>query len=371
MDIQALRALFPIIQQAVYLNNAAEAPLDERSRLRLEKYLHLASQAPQDKPSAGRIRHTVRARLVELFGGTAAEYALVTSTGVGIGLAAAGYAWGKDDNVVVPVDEHWNNTYPWLALKRRGVDVRFVPIGTDNRITCEQVARFVDHNTRMVALAAVRFNSGYRADLKAISDIAHTHGALFLVDGIQAAGVVPLNVEADGIDILSCGGFKWLLGLPGTGFLYVRSSVQERITPVLPGMFAAEDDLRSLKYLPDARRYETGSLAYALFHAWTAGLELLQEVGIDNIHNRVLYLTDRLISGLRAKQMHIISPIASVTERSAIVVFSAGCEATNQALYQRLSESKIVVSLRGGLIRVSPAFYNTEAEIDALMQALS
>ena len=180
MDFAAYREVFPVTQHGVYLNNAAETPLNTRVRQRLEEYLQVASDAPQDKPS---IRYAVRAALSDLFGGVPEDYALVTSTGVGVGIAAAGYHWQPGDNVVLPADEHWNSTFPWLQLRQRGVDVRLVPPDANQRILPEAIAARVDNHTRIVATTAVRFNTGFRANLKALSEIAHSAGALFLVDG--------------------------------------------------------------------------------------------------------------------------------------------------------------------------------------------
>ncbi|MEO8360226.1 MAG: aminotransferase class V-fold PLP-dependent enzyme [Vicinamibacteria bacterium] len=367
MNIEALRALFPVTGKSVFLNNAAESPLNVRSRQRLEEYLTLASDAPQDKPS---VREGVRVALCGLFGGTPADYALVTSTGAGIGMMASGYDWKPGDNVVVPADEHWNNTFPWLALRERGVDVRLVPVGEDQRVTPQSVAALVDEKTRILATAAVRFNTGFRADLGLLSEIAHKHQALFLVDGIQAAGVTPLNVDEDGIDILACAGFKWLLGMHGTGFLYANAKARERIRPVMPGMFAAQDNTRELHYFPEARRFETGTLAYSLFHAWTAGLEIVKEIGVAAIHARVLGLTDRIIGGLRAQGLAVVSPVETVGERSAIISFTRGSAAANRALYDQLMSQGMIVALRDGRIRVSPNFFNTDDEIDEMLQAL-
>ncbi|MCX6552169.1 MAG: aminotransferase class V-fold PLP-dependent enzyme, partial [Acidobacteria bacterium] len=191
IDVTAVRRQFPVTEEMSFLNNAAECPLCLPVRARLDAYLDLAASATDRRPPA---RHPVRPLLARLLGGDPDEYALVTSTGVGIGLAAAGYAWAPGDNVVVPADEHWNNTYPWLALRDRGVDVRIVPVGDDQRIQPDRVAEQVDNRTRMVAIAAVRHTTGFRADLKTLSRIAHDRGALFVLDGVQAAGAVPLNV---------------------------------------------------------------------------------------------------------------------------------------------------------------------------------
>jgi selenocysteine lyase/cysteine desulfurase len=368
MDSSAIRRLFPVTRQMAYLNTAAQSALATPVRERLDTYLDRAAADPDHRPSA---RHPVRPLLAGLFGGSVEEYALVTSTGVGLGLAAAGYAWVPGDNVVLPADEHWNNTYPWLALRDRGVDVRLVPVGADERVEPEAIAAHVDDCTRLVALAAVRHLTGFRADLRAISRIAHERDALFVVDGVQAAGVVPLNVDEDGIDVLACAGFKWLLGLHGTGFLFVRRNVWPRIRPVLPGAFAAEDTLRELRWLPSAQRYETGSLSYSLFHAWTAGLELVTDLGVPAIHARSLALTDRLIEGLRARGVDVVTPAMHPDERSAIVAFTAGSPESNRALHARLAERSVSVAVRGGRCRVSPAFYNNEDDIDQLLDALT
>ncbi len=367
MDIVNLRKLFPVTESCVYLNNAAEAPLNERSRIRLNEYFSHMSLSPQDKPGG---RSRIRQKLSTLLGGAPDEYALVTSTGVGLSLVAAGVDWLPGDNVVLPLDEHWNNTYPWLNLARRGVEIRGVEPDANLRITPESLARHIDDRTRVVAVAAVRFNSGFRADLKSIGHLAHRHGAIFVVDGIQAAGAVPMNVIDDDIDVLACGGFKWLQGLPGTGFVYVNRRVQPMINPVMPGMFAGENDLRELKFWPDARRYETGSLAYPLFYAWEAGLELLVETGVPNIHKRLASLTDQLVAGITAKGLELLTPISSASERSGIVVFSAGTPDVNETLYAKFKQEGIIVTLRANALRVSPGLFNDSNDIDALLNVL-
>ncbi len=367
MDVAALRKLFPVTETLAYLNNAAESPVNLRFRRRLDEYLDLVSRAPHEKPS---VRDETRALLARLLGGKPSEYALVASTGVGVGITAAGIDWKPGDNVVVPADEHWNNTFPWFALRDKGVETRLVPADPDGRVEPAAFAKLVDGRTRVVAVAAVRHTTGFRADLEAIGAITHERGAIFAVDGIQAAGVMPLNVDAAGIDVLSAAGFKWLLGQPGIGFYYVRESVRDRIKPVLPGMFAAEDDLRELRLFPDSRRYETGTIAYPFFHAWAGGLELLLELGVDAIHARVLALAARAAEGIASAGLTLASPTERESERSAILSFTAGTQEENKAIIRRLQDDRILVSLRGGRVRVSPSFFNTEDEIDQFVAAL-
>ena len=367
MDIEKTRDLFPVTERYIFLNNAAESPLNLKVKAKIDEYLDLALYSPQDKPS---VREDVREKLSELLGGNPSEYALTTSTGLGISMVASGFKWKEGDNVVVPNNEHWNNSFPWRALKEKGVDVRFVHPDENNRVKPEDVEALTDRNTRIVSIAAVSFNSGFRADLKSISHIAHDKGALFVVDGIQGAGVVPINVEDDNIDILSSAGFKWLLGMPGTGFLYVNKNIQELITPTLPGMFAADLYSDDLEYYPDARRFETGSIAYSLFYGWNGGLDILKEIGIENIYKRILLLTDQIIYGLQSKNIEIKSPIDKISERSSIIIFNLGSEEANKILYKKLLENNIVVTLRDSLIRISPSFYNTKEEIDKFLSFL-
>lgn len=367
MDVKALRTLFPVTDHRIFLTNAGESPLNTRVRDQIASYFEMAQKAPLSKPNP---RWEVKKRLAQLLGGQAHAYALVTSTGVGVNLVTMGIDWQPGDNVVLPETEHWNNTFPWLQLRERGVEVRLVPVTADNRVCPQRMAEAMDERTRVVAVAAVRFNSGHRTDLKALSTSAHQVGALFFVDGIQAAGVMPLSVEEEGIDILSCAGFKWLLGVPGTGFLYVKPEVQHRLKPSMPGMFAAENDHYNLHYFNDARRYETGSIAYPLFYGWQAGLDLVLEIGVEAIYNRVISLTDVLIQGFKQKGIHILSPIANTADRSAILTFTLVSESANEALHKSLTDQGIDIALRGGILRVSPNFYNTEEEIQAFLEAL-
>ena len=367
MNLSLIRSLFPVTQSAVYLNNASQSPLNTLVHDRLQQFLQ-AELHPIGKKAFD--RHQLRSLLSKLLGGAPEEYALVTSTGVGIGLMAQGLQLKKGDNVIIPEREHWNNIFPWLQLEEKGVEIRLAKVNADNRLEPEAIEELIDKKTRVVSVAAVRFNSGFRPNLAAIGKIAHAHGALFMVDAAQAAGMIPIDVEKQQIDILAGCGFKWLLGMHGTGFLYVSNRVINQIDPVLPGMFAAENSYTALSYYTDARKFETGTLAYSLFNVWAVGLECLLEIGVDAIYERVLTLTDILISGLIAQGHTIITPIMNRTERTAIVHFNIGALKKTQALYKELIAANILVTLQGENIRVSPNFFNTEEEIEVFLNAV-
>ncbi len=372
MDVAKYRQQFPVVERMLFLNHASEAPVSRPVRARIDAYLDVAEGDPDAAPVQ---QEPVKDLLARLLGGTPEEYAIMPNTATGIGVVAGGLDWQPGDNVVVPEEEYPANTYPWLALQDRGVEVRTVPLGPDFRVEPARVAERVDGRTRVVAVSAVEYLSGFRTDLKALSRIAHTVGALFVVDGIQAAGAVPLHVEEDGIDVLAAGGYKWLLGPIGTGFAYFRRSVWDRIRPVLPGarssVKGAEDSGAEFQLLATAQRYETGCLPFSLLHGWTAGLEMLLDATIPAIHQHLMALTDRVIAGLRDRGYRVLSPVERVEERSGIVVFTAGSEEANRALAARLYQQGIVIAVRGGRCRVSPHFYNTAADIDRFLEALA
>lgn len=364
MKLEKIRELFPITKDIIYLNNASQSPLNTLAKERLNIYFEKETSFVGKK---GFDRNTVRVPLAKLLGGLPEEYALTTSTGVGIGIIAQGINFKKGDNIILPEREHWNNSFPWLQLEEKGVEIRFIKLKVDNSFDTEAIEKLIDNNTRVVAVAAVRYNSGFRPNLAAISKIAHKKNALFVVDAAQGAGMIPIDVEKDGIDIMAGCGFKWLLGLDGTGYLYVSKRVVKMINPVLPGMFSAERDDDELTFYKDSRKFETGTMAYSLFDAWSAGLQLLLDIGIENIYKKALENTDIIIEGLLEKGYTIISPINHRSERSAIVHFKTSTFETTNTLFEKLKNHKVLVTLQGENIRVSPNFFTSKEEINIFL----
>jgi cysteine desulfurase/selenocysteine lyase len=365
MDIEEIRSLFPITKEAVYLNSASQAPLNTLVQDKLQAYIASELNFVGKK---GFNRDSIRIPLSKLLGGSPEEYALTTSTGVGLGMIAQGIDFKKGDNIILPEKEHWNNAYPWINLESKGVEIRFAKLNKDASINPKAIQKLMDNNTRVVAVAAVRFNTGFRTNLAEIGEIAHSKNALFIVDAAQGAGMVPIDVVRDGIDIMAGCGFKWLLGMHGTGFLYVNKRFIKTIQPVLPGMYAANIAYDELSYHKDARKFETGTLAYPLFEAWSAGLELLLQVGVSGVYENALENTDLLINGLLKKDYHIATPIKTRAERTAILHFKSSSFEKTKVLFEKLTAHKVIVTLQGENIRVSPNFFNTKEEIEKFLR---
>jgi selenocysteine lyase/cysteine desulfurase len=367
MDITKIRSLFPITKEAINLNSASQAPLNTCVQNKLEAYLRSETTFEGKK---GFNRDDIRIPLANLLGGSPEEYALTTSTGIGLGMIAQGIDFKKGDNIIIPEKEHWNNSFPWLNLESKGVAIRFAKLNKNNSLDPEAIEKLIDNQTRVVAIAAVRFNSGFRPNLSKISKIAHSKNALFVVDAAQGAGMVPIDVVKNGIDIMAGCGFKWLLGMHGTGFLYVSNRVVKMIQPVLPGMYAAHMNYDKLSYYEDARKFETGTLAYSLFTAWSAGLELLLSIGIDTVYKKALENTALIINGLLKNNYNIVTPIKNDQERSAVVHFYASSFEKTNALFSKLKAHKVLVTLQGENIRVSPNFFTTKEEIEMFLSLL-
>lgn len=367
MDLNLIRSYFPVVESYVYFNNAAESPMNLPYRERLQAFYDLACEAPHTKPD---VRQDIRQALSGLMGGQANDYALVTSTGMGVGIVAGGMTFKPGDNILLPENEHRNNLFPWLALKEKGVEVRMIPVADNGYIDLKDIENLIDHKTRLVTIAAVRFNSGFRIDLKALSKLVHSYEALLFVDAIQAAGVVPIDVDDMGIDMMSSAGFKWLFGIAGTGFLFMNERARKAVKPLLPGMFAAKNSTSELTYYTDSRKYETGSLPYSLYYGWLDGLKIIREIGIDNIYERVLKLTGLLIDGLLKRKIEIKTPIDYKKNRSGIVFCTLGSGEKNEAFRLALEEKQVLIAVRDGKCRISPNFFNTEDEIKLFFKVL-
>jgi cysteine desulfurase / selenocysteine lyase len=366
------RSQFPGLERVLYLNHASESPLSRPVRERIGEYLDAAERDPDDVPLN---RQRLQELLAALIGAAPAEIALVPNTTVGLAIVANGLDWQPGDNVVLPEEEFPSNVRPWTALAHRGVEVRRVPLGPGYRLEPAAYATRIDRRTRAVALSHVEWLSGFRNDLRAIGSLAHAAGALFVVDAIQSFGAVAIDVAADGpIDVMAAGGYKWALGPVGTGFLYVRQACWDRIRPSMPGGMAVVDPLEDLSgtspYLPSAGRYESGNLAWPLFHGWTAGLEMLSEAGPPSIEAHLLRLTTRIAGGVTALGCRVLTPMELPSDRAGILSFTCWRPERHETVYRELYDRQVIIARRGPLLRVSPHFYNHDADVDRFLEVL-
>ncbi|HEX6588953.1 MAG TPA: aminotransferase class V-fold PLP-dependent enzyme [Longimicrobiales bacterium] len=375
---------FPHLGGCTFLNAASFGPLPQRARAAAEDLLRMRAERPDRFAAFDLMEATARVRraAATLVGAEAAEIALGPGTSFGLYLAASLFPQHcaragrplEATTLIVSDREFPANVLPWRDLGRAGARVEVLP--TDEQgfpredLLLERLAR---GDVGLLAVSAVQFASGYRADLARLGAACRSAGALFVVDAIQAAGAIPIDVRACSIDILACGGQKWLCAPHGSGFAYVRRELCD-LEPPLRGWLAlstAEDFGSLLDYdaplLGDARRFEIGSPAVQDQFALAHSIEMLLEVGIDAIESHIAALLQPLHDWIDAHPRARLGSPAPGSNASAIV-----CVALPDAarVYERLTEKRVVCAVREGLIRFSPHVYNTKEEMAGLIHSL-
>ncbi len=373
MTQRALDELFPIRERLVYMNHAALGPLPSTAVERVADLARLLAETGDDLwtdrlAEAERVRG-LAARLVGAR--EPHEIAFVQNTSDGLSVVANGLAWREGDNVIGAACEFPSNVYPWMRLAEHGVEYHQVA-ERDGRVDPDELLALVDDHTRVVALSWVQFASGFRSDLARIGAFCRERGILFVVDAIQGLGALQLDVERDCVDVFSADGHKWLLAPEGIGLLYVSDRVVEAIEPTRVGWTSVKDWIKwsryDLTYREGAGRYEAGTLNMLGIYALGASLELLLETGTESVERTVLNLTERLADGLLERGFTIVSS-RRPGETSGILAATHSTHAPRDLVAQ-LRERNIAVAHRAGRLRLSPHFYNTRDDVDALLAAL-
>jgi len=372
IDWNSYRAEFPAAKRYIYFNHAAVSPLSTRVLAAMDAVSEgfLTRGILCEKAVFARVDE-VRGAAARLVGARKDEIAFTKNTTQGVLIAAGGIRWKRGDNVVMPAIEFPANVYPWLALEKRGVRIRLIqPRG--GRVSAEMIAASCTPRTRAVTVSSVQFSNGYRIDLGALGDFCRERGIYLHVDGIQSLGMLRCDVRAMKIDFLSAGGHKWLLGPVGSGFFYCRKALIDELDIWNPGWTGVRNAWTFLDYDPtyraDAKRYEEGSLNLYGISGLGAAIERFLEIGTANVEKRILDLTGLLEHGLRERGCLITSPRGK-GESSGILCFRRPGRDTER-LFNKLAAARVIVSLREGAIRLAPHFYNSEKEVERLLDLL-
>lgn len=371
-DINKYRSLFPFIQTGkVYLNHAATGPLSSKVVAAIDRYLHERSETQIDNYGAVlRILDETRDYIAKLLNTTSDRIAFFDNTTNAINLLAAGLKWRPGDRIILNDIEFPANVYPFLNLKRLGVEIDFVK-NRDGKILVEDIEASITPSTRLLSVSHVQFLSGYRSDLRAIGAVCRNHGIVFCVDAIQSAGVVPIDVKEMSIDFIAAGGQKWLLAPQGIAFAYISDETQNALSQAYLGWTSMKDyfsDFTRFRLDLDdtARRYENGTLNHIGVMGLHESVSTLLEVGIDSVEEHVLDLSDMLIE--QFERMGMRAYVAGRRSERAGIISIRTPDATQ--ILHRLMGGNIEVAVRQGFVRISPHFYNTEDEIMALLENL-
>jgi selenocysteine lyase/cysteine desulfurase len=357
-----------------YLNHAGVAPISTRVEEALQRYAGEATRrgARHYNRFYDAEIERVRSRAAELLGARSEEIAFVKNTTEGLGIVSTGLDWKSGDRVVICDLEYPSNVYPWWALGERGVETTMIH-SRGGRLPLDRLEEALRHpRARLFSVSSVEFGNGARNDLETLGRLCHQHGVLFCVDAIQSLGCFPLDVGRCAIDFLAADGHKWLLSVEGCGIFYCADRVRDLVAPRIVGWRSVTDNQNYDEYHNElqesAGRFEEGTPNTPGIFGLGAALDLLLELGVDDIGRRVLELTDRLARGIDERGGHVLSPREDGCA-SGIVSFVMPDEAPAETAARLVARDVFVVVRRGG-VRASPHFYNDEDEIDRLLDAL-
>ncbi|NDQ56477.1 MAG: aminotransferase class V-fold PLP-dependent enzyme [Acidipila sp.] len=392
MDFDSARAQFPALQEKVFLDAACVSLAPRSATEAIAEFLRITLECPARSStlhhiSMDEMRSRARPAAARLIGAREDEIALVESTTQGLSLAAQAIPLSAGDRVLLSDLEFIEVATPWLQLQERGVAIDLVP-NRNGQVRLEDIAERITPRTRVLAISSVQWSNGYRADLASLSVLCREHGVWLVVDAIQQLGAIPIDVSATPVDILLCGGHKWLNAPFGCGFMYIRKDRLTELRPPLAGYLNVEmpggwgeyfqtpsiSPLGNFKFFNDARRYETGGTAnYGGAIGLAASLNMILELGPSRIAEHISRLTTHLMASLQGIQVDVVTP-PQLEHRSGIVTFSVGSAAENCSLMEQLLDQKILVSVRytsnvGG-VRVSCHFYNNFSDIDCLLNVV-
>ncbi|MBD3206012.1 aminotransferase class V-fold PLP-dependent enzyme [Candidatus Bathyarchaeota archaeon] len=355
-----LRKPFPLTERTTYLNIANHSPpsLPVKKAISdfLEDWDRLERKGDMKVEEANR-------SFARLINAKPEEIACQPNTSRGLATVAASLDYPKDCNIVVNDLENWANIYPWTSLRSKGVEVRIVE-GEGGAVQYDDLESEIDQNTKVLSISHVQWLTGARAELRPLADLIHANGGLLVVDGIQAAGAVEVDVKKDDVDFYACGSYKWLLGPSGAGFLYAKEDHHESLKPKEYGYRAiAEHSLETPALKDTAQRLEFGEPSYLSFVGTKAGIDLMLGLGTDRIERQILSLAQKLYDGVHELTLEIVSP-ENKDLRSGVISFTAG---KDEEIFDQLTRRGYIISLRPAGIRISTGFYNSMEEIERLL----
>lgn len=373
-----IRAHFPITQNGhVYMNHAAISPLPTPTFEATRRCLEVRNSGSVENFEEGmQTIDDARSRVASYINAASPEQVtFLGNTSDAISAVAEGLQWSEGDEIILNTLEFPTNVQPFRRLEPKGVTIRYVDAG-NHRVHPSDIEALITPKTKLISISAVQYLSGFRADLKNIGNLCSKHGIYFVVDGIQALGASTIDVRSFKIDALATGAHKWLMSPMGIGFLYLSEKVQGILEPYKTGWLSVEDPWKLSEFeknwLPVNQHLETGTPNIIGITGLGASLKVFEEIGTDAVRQHILHLSGYLIDQLQSRSdLSIITPEED-KQRLGIIAFSVDspAEIDMDSIPEKLKQKHITISAREGYFRISPHFYNTEEEIDAVLNNL-
>jgi selenocysteine lyase/cysteine desulfurase len=367
---ESLDREFPVRRNLIYFNHAAVAPLPRRVADAITAHV----ENVRDRGAADWRRwysgvEDVRGRAAAFLGARPSEVAFVPSTSWGLNMVAQAFPWTPGDNVVGDDMEFPANVYPWMNLAGRGVEFRAAR-NRDGRVTVDDIAARTDARTRIVAVSWVAFHNGWVYPIEEIGEFCREKGILFVLDAIQGLGAIPLDVGSLHVDVVVADAHKWLLGPEACAVFRVSENARDRVPPLAAGWWNVASGDRFLDYKLEfhlgGRRYEAGSPPTAQIHGLGAALKLLDSIGMEAVHGRILQTVRALRAGLEQRGWRIATPEPPGSGILAAVPPDGNAVQAAKAL----EAQGVIVSPREQAVRFSPHVGNDVEEVALLLDRL-
>ena len=372
MEIEEVRKLFPHLQtDQIYFNHAALGPwstlvldrikeyMDERSGLKVMNY-----------ESFIKWNFGAKEKLAKLLGTSTSRLSWVDNVANGLSILTQGLSWKSGDRIILNDIEFPSNVYPFMNLKKNGVEVDFAK-SRNGIVDIEDLEKLITPRTKLISISMVQFTSGYRADVNAIGEMCRRKGIIFCVDAIQAVGAVQINLKNSPIDFLTGGTQKWLMSSQGLSYFYITEELQNKIEQKNVGWTSVEDPWNFLDYnltlRSNAERFQTGTLNAFGLAIFDTALNIFRKWEKENFELRILENTEYFIRSLSEIGIDPVLKNISNKNLAGIVTFK---HEKSKEIFSTLEKRKIYCAVRQGMIRFSPHFYNTKDEIDKVINEL-
>jgi cysteine desulfurase/selenocysteine lyase len=381
--IEAARANYPALERWTYMDVAGRCILSRATRAAIDAQLDERMMNGGDKDRFFALIERARGKFAQLINAEPDEIACTKNISEGLNMIATALHWQRGDNVILCADlEHPNNIYPWLNMRRYGLEVKNVK-PRDGHIPVDEMVKLIDRGTRVITVSTVTFAPGFRTDVDALGRACRERGVLLLVDAAQSAGVLHTDVRKSNIDALAVSTQKGLLALYGMGFLYCRCEWAEKLQPAYLARFGidlgkdmheASMGTEDFKLMPAARRFDLGNYNYVGAAAVDASLTELLAYGTREIERHVTGLAHAFAQGFLDLGLPVsggkpgphLAGIVTVGRMSADH-YGTSDERIN-GLYAHLTENRVKLSIRRGVLRFSLHLYNNMDDVARVLE---
>ncbi len=372
MNITKARQNFEHLKiSKIYFNHSSLGPMPLPVAQKVHEYINERSGAEVDNfKKTLKTVGEIKSKLGKLLNCGANRIAFCENVSTAISIIANGLKWERGDRIILGDIEFPSNVYPFLNLQKQGVEVDFVK-SNNGVLSIDDYEKLITEKTKMISVSHVQFLTGYKIDLERLGALCKQMNIIFSVDGIQSAGVTKVDVEKMKIDFFTGGSHKWLLGLQGFNYFFVNENLQEKIEQQNVGWISVKNpwDLTdyNLELRNSADRYQTGTQSLIGMTALNASLDFFESFGFDEIEKRIKSNSEYFLSQLKLNGYKIVLENFSKDIIAGIVSVKID---NAKKIEEKLKEGNIICTVRDGILRFSPHFYNTKEEIDIVISEL-